>query len=101
LRVGGMNAGKCTRRTGRRLMPDGPSDRGPSTLLQPPELAVRRDQVLEQAVVLFGLARGVELLEPLPDGVAPPLERELLEPGPHVVGVLERGLALHRLERER
>src|SRR5581483_82407 len=81
--------------------PDRPSDRGPPTILEAAELAVRRDQVLEQTVVLLGLGRRVELLQPLADGVAPPLERQLREPGPHVALVLERGLAQGGLERER
>src|SRR5207247_8344416 len=55
-------------------------------LLQPAELAIGSDELPEQGVVL-GVRRWVELLKAPPEVRAPATQRELLEPGPHVLGV--------------
>src|SRR5215212_6443429 len=69
-------------------------------LAQPPELSVRLDQLLEQRVVAIVRLR-VHLLQLLPQRRAPSLQREFLQPRPDVFRVLERRIAVERLERER
>src|SRR5512132_268105 len=68
-------------------------------LLQPTELAIGRDELPEQGVVL-GVRGGIEPLEAPPEVRAPAAKRELLEPGPHVLGVLHRLVAVQWLQSE-
>src|SRR5262245_56469157 len=71
-----------------------------SPLAEPAELAVGGDELLEQPVVSL-VGRRVHLLELLAEPRALAPQRELSEPGEHVVRVARDGVALERFERER